>query len=162
MGKNKTGLYAGIAAIVVVIAVIIGVVLAKGGGSNNNGGDDNGTINNPDETLVDDVDYDTVDVSIAFGDYEAMSELSKEIQNGEATGKIVEIEGIVSHPMSLYSIVQESEDGTGSIGTQFIIEGAEDSDYPEDGDRITITGEVVEKEPLYFVIKTTPDYVYTD
>ena len=87
-----------------------------------------------------------------------MYTLSKSIQNGEATGEIVMIDGVVSHPMTKYSIVEKGEDGN-KIGTEFVIEGIEEDAYPEDGTRLVITGEVIEKEPLYYIIKTTPEYV---
>ena len=105
------------------------------------------------------VEYNNIDETIEFGDYEGMETLAKSIQNGYATGKVVKIEGLVSHPMSKYSIVEANESGSQKIGTEFYIDGADEADYPADGDRITITGEVVEKSPLYFVIKTTPQYV---
>ena len=53
---------------------------------------------------------------------------------------------------------EEDENGS-KIGTEFIIEGAEESEYPADGAHVVITGEVIEKEPLYYVIRTAPEYV---
>ena len=156
--KNNNALYICIGvAVVVVIAIIVGVII----GNNNKGGQPASGEPGASQTTGTTPDYSTVDELIEFGDYNGMETLSKEIQNGYATGKVVTIEGLVSHPMSTYSVVQASEDGTKKIGTQFIIEGAEDADYPEDGARIVITGEVFEKEPMYFVIKTTPEYIET-
>ena len=154
--KNNNALYIGIGvAVVVVIAIIIAVVMMnknKGGNNSNDGG----TSDNGGSSVV---EYNSVDESIELGDYEGMQTLSKAIQNGEMVGKIVKINGIVSHPMSTYSVVQENEDGTQKIGTQFIIDGAEDADYPEDGDEIVITGEIVENSPMVFVIKTTKNNI---
>lgn len=156
MAKEKTtGLYSCIAIIVVIIiAVVIGVVVAN----NNKAGDtsDNGDSSSGGSTAQ---NYSTVDVSIEYGDYDGMAKLSKGIQNGEATGKTVKIEGTVSHPMSSYSVVQENESGNQKIGTRFIIDGASDDDYPEDGDHIVITGTVTELEPLVFIIQTTKNHV---
>lgn len=150
--KNNNALYIGIGvAVVVVIAIVIAVVMM-----NKNKGSD-GDTSGPDGSSI--VAYDTVDESIELGDYEGMETLSKAIQNGEMVGKIVQVHGLVSQPMSTYSVVQENEDGTQKIGTQFIIDDAEDADYPEDGDEIVITGEVVEKSPMYFVIQTTMNNV---
>ena len=152
-GKNNNGLYIGICvAVVAVIAIVVGVIMMnknKGDNEANESGDNGGT---QDSSVV---EYNSVDESIALGDFGAMQKLSKAIQNGEMVGKIVKINGLVSHPMSTYSVVQENEDGTKKIGTEFIIAGAEDGDYPKDGDTIVITGEVVEKSPMYFVIQTT-------
>lgn len=154
MAKNKTGLYTGIAiAVVVVIAIIVGVVLA------NKGGDSGSTGDNPGDTPTAAVSFDTIDEEITFGDYDGMYTLSKSIQNGEKVGAIVKIEGTVSHPMSTYSVVQKNADGTKTIGTQFFIDGAEDDGYPADGDRIIITGEIVENGPMVFVIRTTPENI---
>ena len=156
--KQNKGLVIGIAvAVVAVIAIIVGIVLAKGnGGGTSDGGDESGTSQV--ESNVNEADYSVIDVSVEYGDYDTMYTLSKSIQNGEATGQIVRIDGVVSHPMSKYSIVQEDESGA-KIGTEFVIEGIEEADYPEDGDHVIITGEVIEKEPLYYIIRTTPEYV---
>lgn len=149
--KSNKNMIIGIAvAAVVVVAVIVGVVLMnkKNGGTESGG---NGGSSSK-------VDYSDVDVSVEFGDYDTMYAQAKAIQNGEMTGKIIEIDGLVSHPMSKYSVVEPSGSGE-KIGTEFEIEGMSEEDYPNDGDRIVIAGEVVEKSPLYFIIKTTPDYV---
>ena len=150
--KNNNALYIGIGvAVVVVIVIVIAVVMMnKNKGSDNSG--DNGTSDNGGSSIV---EYNSVDESIDLGDYEGMQTLSKAIQNGEMVGKIVKIHGLVSHPMSTYSVVQENEDGTQKIGTQFIIDDAEEDDYLKDGDEIVITGEVFEVSPMYYAIKTT-------
>ena len=155
--KNNNALYCGIAvAVVVVIAIVMAVVMMnKNKGDNGNSGD-NGANTSGSSSVV---EYDTVDESIELGDYDGMQTLSKAIQNGEMVGKIVKIHGLVSHPMSTYSVVQENEDGTQKIGTQFVIDDAEEADYPEDDDEIIITGEVIEQSPMYFVIKTTKDNI---
>lgn len=143
--------------LVVLIAVVVGIVLLSGNkGNNTTGNDESGA-----EYVTDDIggnDYTDIDAAVGFGDYDAMFAQAKAIQNGEMLGKTVQIDGIVSHPMSKYSVVEENENGE-RIGTEFIIEGLSEEEYPEDGERIIITGEVIEKEPMYFVIKTTPEYV---
>ena len=153
MAKNNKNLIIGIAiAAVVVVAIIVGVIIGNNKSSDNGGGsDDSGS-----GVIV--VDYSNIDMTIDYGDYDEMFNLSKMIQNGEATGQVVFIEGDVSHVMSSYSIVQEDENGN-RIGTEFIIEGLDESNYPQDGEHIAITGDVIEKSPLYYVIRTTPDYV---
>lgn len=155
--KPNKGMVIGIAvAAVAVIAIIIGIVLAKGneGGVGESGdGTESGQVEG-----VNDMDFSEVNVWVEYGDYDGMYTLSKSIQNGEMLGQVVKIEGIVSHPMSKYSIVEKDENGS-SIGTEFVIEGIEEDEYPEDGARIVITGEVIEKEPLYYVIRTAPQYV---
>lgn len=157
--ENKAGLYGCIAIVViVVIAIVVGVIVANNNKPKDNTGSEV-TTSEPSTTTTD--KYSTVDESIEFGDFEGMTKLSKAIQNGEATGKSVKIAGIVSHPMSKYSIVQENKTGSQKIGTQFIIEDIDESNYPADGDKIVITGTVVEEEPLVFVIRTTSQYVET-
>ena len=143
---NKTMAIGIAVAVLVVVAVVVAVIKLSGG---NGGGEGGGSGS---------VDYSKVDVTVEYGDYDTMYTQAKAIQNGEMTGKIVKIDGIVSHPLSKYSIVETGEGGN-KIGTEFEIEGAEESAYPEDGDHVIITGEVIEKQPLYFIIKTTPDYV---
>ena len=153
-GKNNNALYIGIGvAVVVVIAIIVAVVMMN---KNKGNGGDTGKSDTGDSSYV---EYNSVDESIALGDYEGMQNLSKSIQNGEMVGKIVKINGLVSHPMSTYSVVQANADGSQKIGTQFIIDGASDTDYPQDGDEIVITGEVVENGPMVFVIKTTKNNI---
>lgn len=151
MRKDNRNLIIGIVVVVVVvIAIIIGIIVGNSAKPADDGGEPG-----PSEPTA---DYSMVDEIIGFGDYGAMEIQAKSIQNGEMTGKIVQIDGIVSHPMSKYSIVEEDENGNG-IGTEFVIEGVDEDGYPQDGDHIIITGEIIEKEPLYFVIKTTPEYV---
>ena len=154
MEKSNKGLYIGIiAAVILVVAVIVGVILSNNNSEEIEGGDIS------ESQIEDGSTFEEVDQDIPFGSFEEMQDLSKSIQNGEITGQIVRIEGLVSHPMTKYSIVQVSEDGSQKIGTEFEIEGLDESEYPEDGARVVITGEVVEKEPLYFVIRTNPQYV---
>lgn len=155
--KPNKSMVIGIAvAAVAVIAIIIGVIIAKGNESGVGEGDD-GTESGYVEG-VNDMDFSDVNITVDYGDYDGMYTLSKSIQNGEMLGQIVKIEGDVSHPMSKYSIVEEDENGS-KIGTEFVIEGAQEDEYPEDGTHIIITGEVIEKEPLYYVIRTAPQYV---
>ena len=148
--KNNIGLYSGIAVGLIAIMIIVAVIIIKN--NNGNSSSDNTSGQN---TSVNSSEYDNVDVSIEFGDYAGMEKLSKAIQNGEMTGKIVKIEGTVSHPMTKYSVVQANSDGSKKIGTEFIINGSDN--YPKDNDRIVITGKIIEKEPLYYVIETIPE-----
>lgn len=158
--KQNKNLIIGIAiAAVVVIAIIVGVIVAKNGnkGDEGNGADDGGAGQ---VEGVEEMDLSNIDVTVGYGDYDVMFAQSKAIQNGEMIGQVIRIDGVVSHPMSKYSIGQKGDNGQ-FIGTEFIIEGADESEYPEDGEHVVITGEVIEKQPLYFVIKTTPQYIET-
>ena len=154
--KNNSLLYIGIAA-VVIIAIVVGVVIAmrnKGGDAGSNGG------NSTSQTAgLSAADLANVDVTVAYGDYDAMEELSKAIQNGEMVGKVVKIDGIVMHPATSYSIGQANESGSAKIGTQFDIVDAAAAYYPADGDRVVITGKVVEKQPLVYMIETLSEFV---
>ena len=109
MAKDKKGLYIGIG-VALIVAVIVGVVIAL---SNKGNGTDGEPTPNSALTAA---DFSPIDVTIDFGQYDEMFTLSKDIQNGYAVGKIVKIEGLVSHPGTKYSIVQEKESGSGSIG----------------------------------------------
>ena len=102
--KNNNLLYIGIA-VVVVVAVIIGVIVAVKGNSGNNGGDSDNGGTSQDAGLTA-ADLAKVDVEIEYGDYDGMEKLSKSIQNGEMTGKVVKIDGVVMHPGTSYSIGQ--------------------------------------------------------
>lgn len=154
--KNNNLLYIGIA-VVVVIAVVIGVIVAvkgnSGGGTGGNGGD---ASQNAGLTAA---DLANVDIEIEYGDYDGMQTLSKSIQNGEMTGKVVKIDGVVMHPGGSYSIGQVNESGSAKIGTQFDIVDAAAAYYPADKDRVVITGKVVEKESLYYMIETLQEFV---
>ena len=155
MATNNKNMIISIAvAAVVVVAIIIGVVI----GNSKSGGDSNGSDGGNTGNNIASVDYSNVDTTIYYGDYEGMYDLSKRIQNGEAIGEIVSIDGDVSHLMNSYSIIQKDENDN-RIGTEFLIEGVDEGDYPQNGEHIMITGEVVEKAPLYYVIKITPGYI---
>ncbi len=99
----------------------------------------------------------TKDVTIAYGDFEAMKTLASGIQNGEMTGKTVEIDGIVSHPGLSFSVTEASSDGTSKIGTVFIIQ--DEPAYPDDGAHIKISAKVVEVSPMNFQLVTLKDFI---
>ena len=157
MAKSNKNLYIGIGVAVVAVAIIIGAVIGLNAGKGDKGADNGNTSQTTDKLTASDLK--TVDVEVEYGNYDEMTTLSKDIQNGYATGKVVKVDGIVSHPMSSYSVVQANTDGSQKIGTQFIIDGDDTIVYPKDGDRIVITGKVVENSPMYFVIKTLPEFV---
>ena len=71
----------------------------------------------------------------------------------------MKIDGIVLHPGTSYSIGQANASGSAKIGTQFDILDAAAAYYPADKDRVAITGKVVEKEPLYYMIETLQEFV---
>ena len=99
--------------------------------------------------------------AVEFGDYDAMQALSKAIQNGEKTDAVVEIDGLVSNfakGMS-YNIVQENADGSGNIGTTFVIVGADEDAYPADGTHVKLVGKVATEDNLTFKIYTLPEFV---
>ena len=147
MDKKYKNLWIGIVAIVAIVIAVVGIVIAKGNGGDNSGSSESSFAN----------ELSSVDVTIEYGDYDAMEELAKDIQNGRATDKVVKIDGLVSHPLSFYSVVEPNDSGTGSIGTRFVIES--ETGYPEDGDHIVITGKVVELEPMVYVIKTATGFI---
>ena len=157
--KNNSMLYIGIA-VVVIIAIVIGVVVAmRNKGDSNNGTEGNGGGGTSQTAGLSAADLANVDVTVSYGDYDAMEELSKAIQNGEMVGKVVKIDGIVMHPATTYSIGQANASGSAKIGTQFDIVDAAAAYYPADGDRVVLTGKVVEKQPLVYMIETLSDFV---
>ena len=160
MAKSNKNLYIGIGIVVAVVAIVVGVVVGLNAGKGDKGADNGNTSQTTGGLTASDLK--SVDVEVEYGDYDKMSSLSKDIQNGYATGKVVKVDGVVSHPMSSYSVVQANADGSQKIGTQFIIESDDASVYPKDGDRIVITGKVVENSPMYFVIKTSPEFVVVE
>ena len=107
------------------------------------------------------VNFSAVDVTIAYGDYAGMETLAKDIQNGNATDKIVTIDGVCMHPGTSYSIGEPNEDGSKKIGTQFLIVGADPSIYPADEAHIGLTGVVTKIDPDHgvFGIATLPELV---
>ena len=104
-----------------------------------------------------------VDVTVEYGDFDAMKDLSTEIQNGRATGQVVQIDGTVSNfgkGMS-YSIGEKDEEAGQTIGTTFKIVGVEEDEYPSDGTHAKITGKVAPdpENGLAFYIYTLPEFV---
>lgn len=151
--QPKTGLYVGIVVVIVVVAVIIGVIVANNG---SNGGE--GGASQTESGLVA-ADLANVDVAVEYGDYDAMQTLAKSIQNGEMVGKVVKINGLVSHPGTIYSIVEENESGSQKIGTQFVISDAAEAEYPVDGAHVVLIGKIVQKDPMVYVIQTLNDFI---
>ena len=152
MAKNNKNLYIGIG-VAVAVAAIVGVIVVLA----TRGGGDNGGEPTPNSVLTAG-DFTPIEQSIEFGDYDAMFTLSKAIQNGEATGKIVEIDGTVSKVGSSYSIMQRNAEDTESIGTKFTIEG-DDVTYPADGTRVVMVAKVVERKGFYWDLQTIPELV---
>lgn len=168
--KSKTGLIVGIV-IIVVVAAVAGIVAINLNNSEEEqfyglydsmlerARKQKADSQNTDNLTMDDlINTDDV-VFVDIDEYDTAQEVSKAIQNGEMTGKVIQFDGYVSHPGTKYSVVQKSEDGSKKIGTEFVIVDADESEYPEDGARVFITGKVVEKEPLYFVIETLKEAV---
>lgn len=151
--KGNKALYIGIG-VVAVIAIVVGIIIAvtRGSGNNNEGDGTNQS------TVYTAGDFTPIQQSIEFGDYNTMFSLAKEIQNGEAIGKIVEIDGYVSHPGSKYSIVERNADGSKSIGTEFVIE-SDNPIYPKDGDHVIMVAKVVERSALYWNYATIQELV---
>ena len=155
--QNKNMIIGVAVAVVALVAIIVGVLIMKGNGDDSIG---DGT---GDETDIQQVEsttsgFEEPDVVVGYGDYDVMYAQSKAIQNGEMEGMVIQIDGVVSHPRSKYSI-GESGEGSTFIGTEFEIDGGSDADYPSDGDHVIITGEVIQKSPMYFIIRTMPEYV---
>lgn len=149
MDKKIVGVIAGVVVVAAVATVAVVMINKNNSGSSNEGGSTS--------SLVEDLKK--VDARISYDDFEGMKNLSKDIQNGKMTGKVVEIDGLVNHPGQSYSIVEKSADGKQKIGTVFTIEDGEKADYPSDGARITITAKVVEKESLNFQLVTLKEYI---
>ena len=149
MDKKIVGVIMGVAVVAAVATVAVVMINKNNSGSSNEGGSTS--------SLVEDLKK--VDARISYEDFEGMKNLSKDIQNGKMTGKVVEIDGLVNHPGQSYSIVEKSADGKQKIGTVFTIEDGEKADYPSDGARITITAKVVEKESLNFQLVTLKEYI---
>lgn len=167
MEKSNKPIIIGIIGAVVALGVVIGVISVRSRKANDDTDNNTNTSQTSNEgkdekttasVTVDDLK--NIDETITFGDYEAQKTLSKAIQNGEKTGKVVKIEGLVNHIGSSYSIVQQSEDGTEKIGTTFTIEDGTESDYPADEAHIVITGIVrADESGFVFTIKTLKSFV---
>ncbi|MBQ1333746.1 MAG: hypothetical protein II705_02080 [Clostridia bacterium] len=102
------------------------------------------------------------DTTIAYGDFEGMKALSSAIQNGEMDGKVVAIDGTIgqfSSGMS-FSINESNEDGSESVGTTLLIQGAPESAYPADGTHVSVVGKVaLDPTGMYYCINTLPECV---
>ncbi len=153
--KSQKSLIGIIAAVcVVVVAIIVTVVVVNNSSKNGSGSESSETSS---AVVTASELSGAVDASVMYGDFDGMQALSKDIQNGRMTGKIVSIDGLVNHPGSAYSVVEPSSDGTTKIGTVFIIDGS--AEYPADGVRISIVAKVVEVSPMNFQLVTLKEYV---
>ena len=169
MDKKKFCIIGAVAAVVIIgVVIAIAVATSNKGDEDGDNKDKNGSSQqeNKDKkddkkTTISEDDLKKVDETIDFGDYDAQQTLSKAIQNGEKTGKVVKIEGTVSHfgkGMS-FNIGQKKTEGNQFIGTTFVIEDVEgEDDYPKDGDHVVITG-IVKAEGYAFQIKTLKKFV---
>lgn len=155
----------GLAAVLVVVGVVWLIVRGKGDNSQPENNNNNAaSVEDKTKVTAGELAADKVTDKVSFGDYDAMFTLSKAIQNGQKVGAIVSVEGIVSHKLSSYSVVQENpkkaEEGEMSqIGTVFTIQDGDSADYPKDEDRIKITAKVMEVSPLNFQLVTLKDFI---
>lgn len=156
----------GLVAIVAVVAIVWLIIRQTNNNNGNNNGNSESAAEVKDETKVTAAELaaDKVTDTVSFGDYTAMFTLSKAIQNGQKVGAIVKVDGRVSHKLSSYSVVQdnpkkEEEGEMSQVGTVFVIQDAEEADYPKDEDRIEITAKVMEVSPLNFQLVTLKDFV---
>ena len=155
----------GLAAVLVVVGVVWLIVRGKGDNSQPENNNNNAaSVEDKTKVAAGELAADKVTDKVSFGDYDAMFTLSKAIQNGQKVGAIVSVEGIVSHKLSSYSVVQENpkkaEEGEMSqIGTVFTIQDGDSADYPKDEERIKITAKVMEVSPLNFQLVTLKDFI---
>lgn len=90
-----------------------------------------------------DADLSDIYKTIDFGDYEGIQALMKEMSNFEIDGKVVTIEGEFDSDTSSYGILES--DGNGNLlGCTIVVDGLDDSNAPEDGAKIKVTGVVSE------------------
>lgn len=162
--KNKKPIFIIICAVVVLAVAGVAIwLIAKNNNNNNSDSKESSSQTENATTKVTSSELATGQVSdeIGYGDFSAMQTLSKAIQNGQKTGAIVSIDGIVSHKVSSYSIGENNPEKSGAtyVGTVFNIEDASESDYPKDGERVTIVAKVVEVSPMNFQLVTLKSYV---
>ena len=152
--SNKT-IYLIIGAVILVVVAVTAVLVIT---NKNKDGDSSSSDGGSSSSYkVSSAELKNPDVKVSYGDYDAMEALSSDIQNGRMTGKVVEIDGLVSHPGQSYSIVQADADGKQKIGTVFNIEDS--SEYPKDGTHIVITAKVLEKSALNYQLFTLKEFV---
>ncbi|MBQ3440968.1 hypothetical protein IJG27_01485 [Candidatus Saccharibacteria bacterium] len=152
--SNKT-IYLIIGAVILVVVAVTAVLVITN--KNKDGGSSSSDGGSSSSYKVSSAELKNPDVKVSYGDYDAMKALSSDIQNGRMTGKVVEIDGLVSHPGQSYSIVQADADGKQKIGTVFNIEDS--SEYPKDGAHIVITAKVLEKSALNYQLFTLKEFV---
>ena len=93
-------------------------------------------------------------ISIAFGDYAAMSDFASNCQNNRyAEGQEVTIDGKLSKGFASASIGESNGDGM-TIGTTLEVEGWSLDDFPEDGSRVKVNAKV-KLNPDWFALYLT-------
>lgn len=87
---------------------------------------------------VSDVDFQSVDVSIGYGDYDAMSELAKDVENKSAVDKVVQIEGMMGAFSSKNLVLEPNSGGDEGVGVPIEVIGI--AGYPRGGARVHLVG----------------------
>ena len=92
-------------------------------------------------------------ISIAYGDYDAMSAFSKKCQNGDyADGQAVTIDGELSiSPMGSVSIGQRDKVKGEYFGTMLVVNGWTEDNYPPDESRVKIKAKLKRNEQFWFL-----------
>ena len=104
--------------------------------------DENGYTHYPtpeDVTDLSGVDFSSPDITISYGDYDRMNEVSSQIQSYLLEGVVIDIDGVINSGMS-HSIQMPDADNSKFIGTVMEVIGLDEKDYPEDKTRVHITG----------------------
>ncbi|MBQ3468250.1 hypothetical protein IJH19_01800 [Candidatus Saccharibacteria bacterium] len=164
MKKSVVPILIGAVAILAIVGIVWFIISRNQGGENGNNSNSTSETTDATKVTAEELAADKVTDRVSFGDYTAMFDLSKAIQNGQKVGAIVKVDGKVSHKLSSYSVVQENpkkaeEDEMSQVGTVFVIQDAESADYPKDEERIEITAKVMEVSPLNFQLVTLKDFV---
>lgn len=95
-----------------------------------------------DYTKIDDVDFQSVDIKVEYGDNEALEALAKRINNREANDKVVQIDGVMGSSASNHAVLEPG--GTSDKTTGIKIEAQGLQSYPPDGTRVKVVGVVRE------------------
>lgn len=109
---------------------------------------------------VENADYNNPEVDVTIGDFKSMNDFIDGFQTGEYDGKVIKITGVNRHYGNTCSIVQQKDNGS-SIGVTWeVLDGTFPDDYPENEQKITISGVVeVTTEEGYRAIEVLKDNI---
>ena len=92
-------------------------------------------------------DYDNPAVTIEFGDFELIQQVTKDMQTGKYDGKVIKVTGISERRMNSCTVMERDEANGKGYGMTYYLDGQPDvKEYPAEATKVILLGVVTTEE----------------